>query len=127
MTCKQKRIKPIASSDEQCRPWFYNSSIQQCQCNSDKHTKSFVKCTEQGVLLKFGYCMTNDATLNQTFVSFCKYFQLRGHIETHSRTIRLPNNISKLNNYMCWPMNRKGRVCSECIEGFGPSFTSTGY
>ena len=28
---------------------------------------------------------------------------------------------------MCRPMNRKGLVCSECIEGFGPSVNSLGY
>ena len=28
---------------------------------------------------------------------------------------------------MCRPINRKGLVCSECIEGFGPSVTSLGY
>ena len=26
---------------------------------------------------------------------------------------------------MCGPMNRKGLVCSECIDGYGPSVTST--
>ena len=28
---------------------------------------------------------------------------------------------------MCGPMNRKGIVCSECIDGFGPSVTSNGF
>ena len=28
---------------------------------------------------------------------------------------------------MCAPLNRKGVVCSECAEGFGPSITSFGY
>ena len=41
--------------------------------------------------------------------------------------INLPDNISELNDYMCGPMNRKGHLCSECINGFGPSFTSIGY
>ena len=34
--------------------------------------------------------------------------------------ISLPENVSELNDYMCGPMNRKGLVCSECIDGFGP-------
>ena len=41
--------------------------------------------------------------------------------------VQLPDNISELNDYMCGPMNRKGRVCSECIDGFAPSVTSIGY
>ena len=41
--------------------------------------------------------------------------------------MQLPKNISELNDYMCGPMNRKGRICSECIDGFAPSVTSVGY
>ena len=40
---------------------------------------------------------------------------------------QLPKNLSQLNDYMCAPLNRKGLVCSECADGFGPSVTSFGY
>ena len=41
--------------------------------------------------------------------------------------IELPvKNISELNYYMCDPMNWRGRLCSECIEGFGLSIISSG-
>ena len=32
-----------------------------------------------------------------------------------------------MTSYMCGPLNRKGLVCSECSDGFGPSVTSFGY
>ena len=35
--------------------------------------------------------------------------------------------IAELNYSMCRPMNRKGVVCSGCMDGYGPSFTSYGY
>ena len=35
----------------------------------------------------------------------------------------IPENISELNNYMCGPLNRKGYLCSDCIDGFGPSMS----
>ena len=41
--------------------------------------------------------------------------------------VQLPDNVSELNDYMCAPLNRKGLVCSECIDHFGPSVTSYGY
>ena len=41
--------------------------------------------------------------------------------------IHLPMNLSQLNDYICGPMNRKGLVCSECADGFGPSVTSFEY
>ena len=41
--------------------------------------------------------------------------------------IKLPDNISELNDYMCGPMNRKGFLCKDCIDGFAVSVTSVGY
>ena len=40
--------------------------------------------------------------------------------------IKLPHNISELNDYMCGPMNRKGFLCKECIDNFSVSMTSIG-
>lgn len=113
---------------EHCHPWFiYRSSSHQCECYTNVHTKHYVKCTDHGALLKIGYCMTYCALLNETSVAHCIYFQVEGHNVTNSWDITLPDNISELNDYMCGPMNRKGRVCSECIDGFGVSFTSFGH
>lgn len=28
---------------------------------------------------------------------------------------------------MCGPLNRKGRVCSECVDGYGPAVMSVGF
>ena len=43
------------------------------------------------------------------------------------RYIPLPIVITELNCSMCRPTNRKGVVCSECMDGYGPSLTSYGY
>ena len=86
-----------------------------------------MKCTEQGALLKYGYCMTYGEG-EGTFVGRCQYFQISGHNTTDPPGfITLPDNISELNDYMCGPMNRKGLVCSKCIERFGPSATFLGF
>jgi hypothetical protein len=39
----------------------------------------------------------------------------------------LPDNVSELNDYMCGPLNRKGRLCSECKDGYGLGTTSLGF
>ena len=54
-------------------------------------------------------------------------FEPKGYNITSSQQILLPINLSQLNDYMCGPLNRKGLVCSECADGFGPSVTSFGY
>ena len=115
----------IVDSKNDCPPWFvYDISLSQCVCSSEG---SFhIKCTEQRALLRFGSCMTYEEGRG-TFVARCQYFMLHGHNATGQRYIELPENVSDLNEYMCGPMNRQGLVCSECIEGFGPSLTSIGY
>jgi len=43
------------------------------------------------------------------------------------RYIALPRNISDLNGIFCAPINRHELVCSECIDGFGPSVVTTDF
>ena len=57
----------------------------------------------------------------------CPYFQPKGYNYSRQGIITLPRNLNQLNDYMCGPLNRKGLVCSECADGFGPSVTSFGY
>ena len=82
--------------------------------------------TKEGILVSLGYCATQDSN-QSVFLTKCPYFDLTGHNITEPGYIRLPDNISELNKYMCGPMNRKDLVCKDCIDGFGPSVTSLGY
>ena len=106
--------RSITSSSFLCQPRLYSYVI---------------RCTDQGVLLKYGYCATFDEEREGVFITKCPYYQLEGHnVSTElAGYIVLPDNISELNNYMCGPMNRKGFVCKDCIDGFGPSATALGY
>ena len=70
--------------------------------------------------------MTHDG--NTTVVAKCPYFLPSGY-DTSIRGriyITLPSiyNISELNEYMCRPLNRRGPLCNEYIDGFGLSATS---
>ena len=117
------------SQDHQCPPWFfYNTATQRCECFRSPSIDNIVICTEQGALLRYGNCMTYEKGIG-TFVGPCQSFEIDGHniSESFPRFITLPDNVSELNDYMCGPMNRKGLVCSECVEGFGPSVTSFGF
>jgi hypothetical protein len=68
--------------------------------------------------------MTYEEETNTVSLSFCSYFDLNGHNISEPGFITLPSNASEPNDYMCGPMNRKGLVCGECIDGYGPSVTS---
>jgi len=45
----------------------------------------------------------------------------------HHRYTALPRNVSELNNVFCAPLNRRGLLCKDCIDGIGPSIINIGY
>ena len=102
--------KEMSTSDVFCLSWY----------------SGVIKCSDHGVQLMYGYCATYNAT-NNSYIIKCPYFELKGHNVAEPGFIKLPDNISELNDYMCGPMNRKGLLCKDCIDGFGPSVTSLRY
>ena len=85
----------------------------------------WIKCSNSTVLLVHGNCMTYEHE-RSTYAAECPYFQVDGHKVSDSDPgyIELPLNVSKLTEYMCGPLNRKGLLCTECIDGFSTSFIS---
>ena len=111
-----------------CPPWFFfNSTSNKCQCYHS--LGSDIECTDTGVLLGLGHCMTYSVKGNDEGVYFakCFYFQPPSNSVAVDGHFTLPSNVSELNDFMCGGMNRQGIVCSKCIDGFGPSATSFGY
>ena len=113
--------------DYLCRPWYsYRPTRKDCVRNevySSVYPK--VRCRESGAIVAPGYCTTFEED-NGTFISACPYFQPHGLNFTHPG-YTLPRNITELNDYMCGAMKMKNRLCSNCFDGFGPSFKTTGF
>ena len=121
-------------NDDQCPLWhFLNATTNLCECNISSSISDIVKCTERGVRLRLGYCMTHEEQEEGSsviYVAHCNYFNGR-NLSTidNGYYIELSvSNPSELNDRMCTPMNRSknSTLCSECIEGFGPSIISVG-
>ena len=124
----------VQSADHQCHPWsFYNDTLQDCQCYKTRtlptyrtHHDFILECSQRRVLMNAEYCLTNG--MDGMFVGKCSSYLINKNlIMVDGIYIQLPDNTSQINDYMCGSMNRKGRICSECIEGFAPSVTSLGY
>ena len=70
---------PVLASCErqfevECPPWFfYDSATNQCKCYNKAHMDKDIHCTETGVLVGFGHCMTYDKNVG-TFFAKCFYF-----------------------------------------------------
>ena len=107
-----------------CPTWhYYNQENGKCECYKYVDENDVIKCKDSGItLLQYGQCMTHDG--NATMVAKCQYFQPNGYDTSEAGYIILPSNVSELNEYMCGPLNRRGPLCNECIDGFGLSATS---
>ena len=118
----------LTSQSSHCPPWSY-FDVEKQMCSHDIYYA--VQFFDGRTHLRVGYCATYDEALELVSFSPCPYFQSDGFTVQKTRNniwyIELPDNISKLNDYMCGPLNRKGRVCSECRDGFGPAVTSVGF
>ena len=107
--------------------FYYNSATEQCECHTALSVSFLVRCANERALLGYSHCMTYDEDTSTISLTACIYFELSGHNISKPGFIDLPDNISELNDYMCGPMNRKGIVCSECIDDYGPSATSINF
>ena len=107
---------------------LYSHQIQQLCSKTETYSCSQVMCSKDEILLAFGCCATYSEDTRLLSVTTCGTFQSTGYNMSTSGYILLPRNLSLLNHYMmCGPLNRKGLVCSECADGFGPSITSFRY
>ena len=121
------QLSLIIDDDDQCPFWhFLNPATNVCECYNSSDIRNIVKCTEQGIAVRVGYCMTYEAQESTIYIGPCAF---SGNFTTsdNGQYVELPvKNASELNTYMCEPMNRKSRLCSECIEDFGLSVISFG-
>ena len=109
----------------QCPLWYhyYDFSTQNCTCLPEW----LVHCDHDGnAFLDFGHFLSYNEGKKVLSRTISRNLQLLWKYNiTKAGEVLLPEDISKLNDYMCAPLNRKGYMCSECIEGFGPSMISS--
>ena len=102
-----------------CPPWFIpdNSSSTGCSCPK---SGAGVKCGKNSSLLQFGYCMTYDSATETTEYGPCPYIRhFNNTAVAQMFYVQLPENVSLLNEFMCGPLNREGKLCGKCKDGYG--------
>ena len=103
-------------------------AYHRCRCPGFHDT--YLNCFNNETHLRVGFCITYNQTTDIASVTRCPYFQPEVFTVTEHKGahyITLPENISDINDFMCKTLNRKGRVCSECMEGYGPTVMSAGF
>ena len=118
-------LRLATANQVDCPPWFFLDADNGtgCSCSRVK-TDEAVKCEKDIALLRIGYCMTYNNETKDTEIGPCPYISQRSNFSSNNLYFRLPDNTSKLNSFMCGPLHRKGLLCGECEDGFGPALYS---
>ena len=104
-----------------------HSKYSQLLCVNSSYNCSQIACSNNVPLLDLGKCATYNGETRLLSIAKYPYYPSSDYNVTIPGYIQLPANLTQLNDYMCGPMNRKGVLCSECADGFGPSVTSFKY
>ena len=112
--------------EQHCPTWFVPQSNHTDDCRCGAQIAAVVKCDEhsnQSVVV-LDYCMTYNDSTNVTVVGHCPYNSHKP--DSDEIYIKVPQNFSHLNEFMCGGLNRTGVLCSHCKEGLGiPVFSYT--
>ena len=106
---------PAANND--CPLWFVPGDNGTCECGND--LGGIVKCnnvSKQIHLLRC-FCMSYDSM--GLVVGACPYHCY--HTDRAAQLFPLREHISVLEDVHCRQLNRKGRMCGQCIDGFTTS------
>ena len=110
----------VLATDTSCPTWhYYNNATGQCECGY------LLLCSSDGnqVEICIDHCATSAGQEDDYYVSYCPF------THTVNSTNRLysdiPNNASQLDEVMCGPYNRRGLLCGECKDGYGPAVYSS--
>ena len=83
----------IFNSDDQCPLWhIFNATTKLCECNITSSINDIVKCTEQGINLRVGHCMTYDEQEegdSVIYIAHCNYFSGEFRTDKNGRYIEL--------------------------------------
>ena len=105
------------AANNDCPLWFIPGDNGSCECGSD--LDCVVKCNNESreTYLLGCFCMSYDST--GLVVGACPYQCT--HSGTTALHYSLPKHIIDLEDFLCGPLNRKGRMCGQCKDNFTTS------
>ena len=112
------------ASQSSCPPWFFPDGENGTECACSSVETNGVKCSQDAALLRISFCMTYSSATEDTEVGPCPYFSHYIRLSSGMFFLQLPNLTSNLTSFMCGSLHRKGRLCGECEDGFGPALYS---
>ena len=101
-----------------CLPWhYYDNTSHQCQCGH-----GLICSNRDKVEIAQGHCATSAGYENHYYIGRCPFLHTVNN--TNRLFSEMPGDPDTLDDVMCGPYNRKGLLCGECFDGFGPAVYS---
>ena len=109
----------VMATDTSCPTWhYYNNAKGQCECGLR------LLCSSDGNQVYIGIqsCATSSEQEDDYYISYCPLTHTVN--STNRMYSEMPSNVSQLDEVMCGPYNRRGLLCGECKDGYGPAVYS---
>ncbi len=111
----------LNKESEQCPTWFVHqvfNGTDTCVCGNSLSGAVLCNQSSNSTMLSFGSCMTYDEATNETVVGPCPFNYHKPDVK--EAYVKLPQDVTQLNEFMCGGLNRTGVQCSHCQPGLGP-------
>ena len=112
-------VSVVGASNSTCSTWFfYSNATQRCECGAFQ--AGWVVCDQATMTsqLNIEFCVTYSGVDGLFYVGHCPLnYKFNSTNRIYSQ---LPTDPDLLDGMMCGPYNRKGLLCGQCIEGYGP-------
>ena len=109
----------VRATNVTCHSWsHYNNASHKCECG--KAIQDKISCSERSASIANGFCATKSNHEEGVFYGgYCPFT----HRENSMNRIfsEMPGDPDKLEDAMCGSYNRRGLLCRECIDGYGPA------
>ena len=110
-------ICSMVATSTSCPTWhYYNNDTGQCKCGYG------LVCRGKVVEITNDHCATSSEEEGDYHSGICPYMHTLNSV--NRLYSEMPSNASQLDEFMCGPYNRKGLLCGECKDGYGPAVYS---
>ena len=115
-------LSSVSANSTTCPTWYYyDSTLGQCHCGA------LLYCNREQDSVEISQidCATSAGDDIGYYIGTCPF----GHTvnSTNRMLWEMPSDPDMLDEVMCGPYNRKGFLCGECIDGYGPAVYSLEY